>query len=125
MANGKISDIIAEARGVFDKLRKYDYEVVSLNRMESIIDRMNAEVDKVVAEKDAEIGRCRDELRATRERRDVCETKMRTALERVTRAESKCDTLSKLVKEMTDELSKFHAWEESRALVARAREVAK
>lgn len=29
----------------------------------------------------------------------------------------------KLVKEMADELSKFHAWEEARALVAKAREV--
>lgn len=30
--------------------------------------------------------------------------------------------LRALVKEMADELSKFHAWEEARALVARARE---
>lgn len=40
MANEKISDITAEARGVFDELRKHDYEVVSLNCMESIIDRI-------------------------------------------------------------------------------------
>ena len=31
--------------------------------------------------------------------------------------------LRTLVKEMSDELSKFHAWEETRALVAKAREV--
>ena len=31
--------------------------------------------------------------------------------------------LRALVKEMSDELSKFHAWEEARALVARARKV--
>ena len=30
-----------------------------------------------------------------------------------------------LVKEMADELSKFHAWKEARALVAKAREVVK
>ena len=33
--------------------------------------------------------------------------------------------LRAIVKEMADELSKFHAWEEARALVAKAREVAK
>ena len=33
------------------------------------------------------------------------------------------DRLRALVREMVDELSKFHAWEETRALVARAREV--
>ena len=42
MADEKISDIIAEARGVIEELRKYDYGVVSLNRMESIIDRIEA-----------------------------------------------------------------------------------
>ena len=31
--------------------------------------------------------------------------------------------LRELVKEMADELSKFHAWEEARALVAKASEV--
>ena len=31
--------------------------------------------------------------------------------------------LSALVEELSDELSKFHAWEEARALVAKAREV--
>lgn len=31
--------------------------------------------------------------------------------------------LHELVKEMADELSKFHAWEEARALVAKASEV--
>ena len=30
--------------------------------------------------------------------------------------------LRELVKEMADELSKFHAWEETRAIVAKARE---
>lgn len=40
MANEKTSDIIAEARGVFDELRKHGYEVVSVNCMESIIDRI-------------------------------------------------------------------------------------
>ena len=33
------------------------------------------------------------------------------------------DRLRELVKEMADELSKFHAWEEARALVAKASEV--
>ena len=37
----------------------------------------------------------------------------------------KITELRALVKELSDELSKFHAWEEARALVAKAREVAK
>ena len=34
-----IADIITEARGVFDELRKHGYNVVSVNRMADIIDR--------------------------------------------------------------------------------------
>lgn len=60
----------------------------------------DAEIERL----EADCIRCRDELRATRERRDVCETKMRTALERVTRAESKCGSLRELVKELANEL---------------------
>ena len=37
--------------------------------------------------------------------------------------DAEVSALRALVKEMADELSKFHAWEETRALVARAREV--
>ena len=36
--------------------------------------------------------------------------------------EAEVSTLRALVGEMADELSKFHAWEEARALVAKARE---
>ena len=35
-----IADIITEARGVFDELRKHVYNVVSVDRMEDIIDRV-------------------------------------------------------------------------------------
>ena len=35
-----IADIITEARGVFDELRKHGYNVVSLDRMADIIDRV-------------------------------------------------------------------------------------
>ena len=35
-----IADIITEARGVFDELRKHGYNVVSVDRMEDIIDRV-------------------------------------------------------------------------------------
>ena len=42
MANEKISDIIAEARGVFDEIRKHGHDVVSLDRMADIIDRILA-----------------------------------------------------------------------------------
>ena len=35
-----IADIITEARGVFDEMRKHGYNVVSVNRMADIIDRI-------------------------------------------------------------------------------------
>ena len=35
-----IADIITEARGVFDELRKHGYNVVSVERMADIIDRV-------------------------------------------------------------------------------------
>ena len=35
-----IEDIITEARGVFDELRKHGYNVVSVDRMADIIDRV-------------------------------------------------------------------------------------
>lgn len=35
-----IADIITEARGVFDELRKHGYKVVSVDRMADIIDRI-------------------------------------------------------------------------------------
>ena len=37
-----IADIITEARGVFDELRKHGYNVVSVDRMADIIDRIEA-----------------------------------------------------------------------------------
>lgn len=37
-----ISNIIREARGVFEELRKHGYEVVSIDSMESIIGRIEA-----------------------------------------------------------------------------------
>ena len=43
MSNEKqetIADIITEARGVFDELRKHGYNVVSVERMADIIDRV-------------------------------------------------------------------------------------
>lgn len=36
-----ISNIIREARGVFEELRKHGYEVVSIDSMESIIGRIS------------------------------------------------------------------------------------
>lgn len=91
-------------RDVIDRIDYVRLGKVYIEMANKMCDRMNAEVDLVVAAKDAEIERCRDELRATRERRDVCETKMRKALERVNRAESKCDTLRALVGELTNAL---------------------
>ena len=37
-----IEDIITEARGVFDELLKHGYNVVSVDRMADIIDRIDA-----------------------------------------------------------------------------------
>ena len=37
-----VKDIITEARGVFDELRKHGYNVVSVDRMSEIIDRIEA-----------------------------------------------------------------------------------
>ena len=37
-----VKDIITEARGVFDELRKHGYNVVSVDRMSDIIDRVEA-----------------------------------------------------------------------------------
>ena len=45
-----IADIIKEARGVFDELRKHGYNVVSVERMADIIDRIEA------AEREREAG---------------------------------------------------------------------
>ena len=45
MSNGNqetIADIITEARGVFAELIKHGYNVVSVDRMEDIIDRIEA-----------------------------------------------------------------------------------
>lgn len=38
-----IRDIISEARGVFDELIKHGYNVVSIDRMADIIDRIEAD----------------------------------------------------------------------------------
>ena len=46
MSNAKqetIADIIKEARGVFDELSKHGYNVVSVDRMADIIDRVEAD----------------------------------------------------------------------------------
>lgn len=50
MANEKISDIIAEARGVFDEIRKHGHDVVSLDRMADIIDRILAANEREIGE---------------------------------------------------------------------------
>lgn len=50
MADEKISDIIAEARGVFEELRKHGYESVSLDRMESTIGRIEAAYTREIGE---------------------------------------------------------------------------
>lgn len=89
--------IDAHKREIADEKRISDAVVQSLRDKK-------LEMAGEIAAKDAEIERCRDELRATRERRDVCEPKMRTALERVTHAESKCDALRALVKKLADKL---------------------
>ena len=48
-----IADIITEARGVFDELRKHGYNVVSVERMADIIDRVE-EAHKLEREAGAE-----------------------------------------------------------------------
>ena len=45
-----IADIITEARGVFDELRKHGYNVVSVDRMADIIDRIIAAHDREIGE---------------------------------------------------------------------------
>lgn len=45
-----IRDIITEARGVFDELRKHGYNVVSIDRMADIIDRILAAHDREIGE---------------------------------------------------------------------------
>lgn len=45
-----ISNIIREARGVFEELRKHGYEVVSVDRMADIIDRIIAAHDREIGE---------------------------------------------------------------------------
>ena len=45
-----IRDIISEARGVFAELRKHGYNVVSLDRMADIIDRILAAHDREIGE---------------------------------------------------------------------------
>lgn len=45
-----VNDIIKEARGVFDELRKHGYNVVSLDRMADIIDRIIAAHDREIKE---------------------------------------------------------------------------
>ena len=50
MANEKISDIIAQARDVFDEIRKHGHDVVSLDRMADIIDRILAANEREIGE---------------------------------------------------------------------------
>lgn len=45
-----VKEIITEARGVFDELRKHGYNVVSLDRMADIIDRILAAHDREIGE---------------------------------------------------------------------------
>ena len=45
-----IRDIITEARGVVDEMRKHGYNVVSLDRMADIIDRILAAHDREIGE---------------------------------------------------------------------------
>lgn len=110
-----IAYIIAEARGVFEELRKHGYAVVSIDRMADIIDRILAAHDREIGDEkrisDAVIQSLRDK-------------KLEMAGE-IAANEAEVSALRALVGEMADELSKFHAWEEARALVAKAREVVK
>ena len=45
-----VKEIITEARGVFDELRKHGYNVVSIDRMADIIDRILAAHDSEIGE---------------------------------------------------------------------------
>ena len=45
-----VKDIITEARGVFDELLKHGYNVVSVDRMADIIDRILAAHDREIGE---------------------------------------------------------------------------
>ena len=56
-----IADIITEARGVFDELRKHGYNVVSVDRMADIIDRVE-EAHKREREAGAEAARICGEI---------------------------------------------------------------
>ena len=56
-----IADIITEARGVFDELRKHGYNVVSVDRMADIIDRFE-EAHKREREAGAEVAQICGEI---------------------------------------------------------------
>ena len=56
-----IADIITEARGVFDELRKHGYNVVSVERMADIIDRVE-EAHKREREAGAEVAQICGEI---------------------------------------------------------------
>lgn len=45
-----VRDIISEARGVFDELLKHGYNVVSVDRMADIIDRIEASHNREIGE---------------------------------------------------------------------------
>lgn len=109
--------LAANKREIADFQRRYDECVRRFNEADLERVRLRDEV----AAKDAEIDRgereyirCREELRATRERRDDCEAKMHKALERVTRAENSLEakhaeiaSLRKLVGELAVVLEKI------------------
>lgn len=108
-----VDGVIKEARGVFAELRKHGYDVVSVDRMSDIIDRIKAVRKREIADEkrisDAVVQSLRDK-------------KLEMAGE-IAAKEAEVSALRALVGEMADELSKFHAWEEAHSLVAKAREV--
>ena len=89
-----IADIITEARGVFDELRKHGYNVVSVDRMADIIDRVE-EAHKREREAGAEAAQICGEIGEIVGREDACKhsvpncnrfcnaAKMREALENI------------------------------------------
>ena len=71
---------------------------------------------KLLAAHNSECEQLNTEIEATSKFNDVLNALMKESA-------SECEKLSLLVKELVDELSKFHAWGEARILVVKASEM--
>ena len=119
MSNGKqetIADIVSEMR--IGDLCASDTAAQSMY----INDFLASYADRILAAHDREMA---DEKRISDAVIQSLRDKKLEMAGEIAAKDAEVSALRALVKEMADELSKFHAWEEARALVAKAREVVK